>query len=164
MGPGFAAKERTPDPQRLLRGYERAGLTLNFTRGLIDGGFADLHHPEYWELGFVRNSPHAAEYMRMVASIGDSLRFMKALTSERLGEINRVDFFASHEGLLLWYEQGQTRRVPRRTGWYNLSTHFHDREPDAGAGSGARGVFSGDRQSNRGEDQWEHLDGTNCWR
>jgi 3-deoxy-7-phosphoheptulonate synthase len=123
-GAGFLAAERTPDPLRLLRGYERAGLTLNFARGLIDGGFADLHHPEYWDLGFVQNSPHAAEYTRMVHSIGESLRFLEALTSSRLGEINRVDFFASHEGLVLFYEQAQTRHVPRRTGWYNLSTHF----------------------------------------
>jgi len=122
--PGFTLEQRTADPQLLLRGYERAGLTLNFIRGLIDGGFADLHHPEYWELGFVRNSPHAAEYMRMVEAIGESLRFMEVLASERLEEINRVDFFASHEGLMLWYEQAQTRQVPRRTGWYNLATHL----------------------------------------
>src|SRR5262245_40745616 len=53
----FDARNRTPDPELLLRGYERAGLTLNFIRALVDGGFADLHHPEYWELGFVRKSP-----------------------------------------------------------------------------------------------------------
>jgi 3-deoxy-7-phosphoheptulonate synthase len=58
---GFTAKERTPDPALLLRAYERSGLTVNFIRALIEGGFADLHHPEYWELGFVANSPHAAE-------------------------------------------------------------------------------------------------------
>jgi 3-deoxy-7-phosphoheptulonate synthase len=122
--PGFSTAERTPDPQRLLRAYERSALSLNFARGLIDGGFADLHHPEYWDLEFAANSPHAAEYRRMVDSIGESLRFMEALTSAPLGEMNRVDFFASHEGLLLWYEQVQTRQVPRRSGWYNLSTHF----------------------------------------
>ena len=52
--PGFTAAEREPDPELLLRGYERAALTLNFVRALIDGGFADLHHPEYWDLGFVQ--------------------------------------------------------------------------------------------------------------
>ncbi len=51
--PGFTAAEREPDPQLLLRGYERASLTLNFVRALIDGGFADLHHPEYWDLSFL---------------------------------------------------------------------------------------------------------------
>jgi 3-deoxy-7-phosphoheptulonate synthase len=122
--PGFSPAERTPKPELLLRAYERSGLTINFIRALIEGGFADLHHPEYWELGFVANSPHGAEYMRMVESIGDSLRFMETLTGCVLADINRVDFFSSHEGLHLLYEQAQTRQVPRRTGWYNLSTHF----------------------------------------
>jgi 3-deoxy-7-phosphoheptulonate synthase len=121
---GFTANDRTPDPQLLLRAYERSGLTINFIRALIEGGFADLHHPEYWELGFVAKSPHAAEYMRMVQSIGESLRFMETLTGSVLADINRVDFYTSHEGLHLLYEQAQTRQVPRRTGWYNLSTHF----------------------------------------
>lgn len=115
---------RRPDPQRLLRGYERAALTLNFVRGLIDGGFADLHHPEYWELDFVRHSSQAAEYELVVRSIADSLRFMETLAGIDVGQIDRVDFFSSHEGLHLHYEQAQTRTVPRRPGWYNLSTHF----------------------------------------
>lgn len=121
---GFTAEERIANPELLLRAYERSGLTINFIRALIEGGFADLHHPEYWELGFVANSPHAADYMRMVQSIGDSLRFMETLTGCVLADINRVDFFTSHEGLLLPYEQAQTRQVPRRAGWYDLSTHF----------------------------------------
>ncbi|HEY5909789.1 MAG TPA: 3-deoxy-7-phosphoheptulonate synthase class II [Verrucomicrobiae bacterium] len=121
---GFTPEERVPNPDLMLRAYERSGLTVNFIRSLIEGGFADLHHPEYWELGFVANSPHAAEYTRMVESIGDSLRFMETLTGAVLSDINRVDFFTSHEGLHLSYEQAQTRQVPRRTGWYNLSTHF----------------------------------------
>ena len=75
---GFTSKDRTPDPALLLRAYERSGLTINFIRALIEGGFADLHHPEYWELGFVANSPRAADYTRMVESIGESLRFMEA--------------------------------------------------------------------------------------
>lgn len=121
---GFTAEERTPDPQRLLRAYERAGLTINFVRALIEGGFADLRHPEFWELGFVSRSPHAADYARMVESIGESLRFMEALSGNVMADIGRVDFFTSHEGLHLHYEQAQTRRPPHRSGWYNLSTHF----------------------------------------
>jgi len=120
----FSLADRTPDPELLLRGYERSALTINFIRALIDGGFADLHHPEYWELGFVRRSPLAAEYTRMVESIGESLRFMETLTGGTLGDSSQVDFFTSHEGLHLLYEQAQTRRVPRREGWYNLATHL----------------------------------------
>ena len=60
--PDFDAVARTPDPERLLRGHALSALTLNFIRSLVDGGFADLHHPEYWNLGFVQHSPLAAEY------------------------------------------------------------------------------------------------------
>ncbi|MDZ4756492.1 MAG: 3-deoxy-7-phosphoheptulonate synthase class II [Phycisphaerae bacterium] len=121
---GFSAGDRVSDPMLLLRGYERSALTLNFIRALVDGGFADLHHPDYWDLEFVRHSPLAADYHRIVESIGESLRFMETLAGTEIGQINRVDFYTSHEGLILLYEQAQTRQVPRRSGWYNLSTHF----------------------------------------
>ncbi len=121
---GFTEAERIPNPRLLLRGYERAALTLNFIRSLIDGGFADLHHPEYWDLRFVKHSHRADEYQKVVESIGESLRFMELLAGTNVSEINRVDFYTSHEGLHLLYEQAQTREVPRRTGWYNLATHF----------------------------------------
>jgi len=123
-GPGFTAEERTPDPERLLRGFEHAAMTLNFIRSLVDGGFADLHHPEYWDLDFVAHSPRAQEYQRVVENLSDSLQFMETLAGIQPGEISRVDFYTSHEGLLLPYEQAVTRRVPRREGWYNLGTHF----------------------------------------
>jgi len=122
--PGFTQEERNPNPELLLRGYERAALTLNFIRSLVDGGFADLHHPDYWDLGFVVHSPLADEYRRMVKTIGESVRFMETIAGTEAGELARVDFFTSHEGLHLYYEQAQTRQVPRRTGWYNLATHF----------------------------------------
>ena len=123
-GSGFTEAERTPDPTLMIRGYERAGLTLNFVRALIDGGFADLHHPEYWDLDFVHHSPRAVDYQRIVQSIGESLRFMETLAGASVGSINRVDFFTSHDALHLPYEQALTREVPRRDGWYNLSTHY----------------------------------------
>jgi 3-deoxy-7-phosphoheptulonate synthase len=60
----------------------------------------------------------------MVEAIGQSLRFMETLAGQQVGQINRVDFYTSHEGLHLAFEEALTRKVPRRTGWYNLSTHF----------------------------------------
>src|SRR3954453_17367874 len=122
--PAFTAADREPDPQLLLRGYERAGLTLNFVRALIDGGFADLHHPEYWDLDFVRHSPLKAAYEKIVHSISDALDFFEATSRRPIHEINRVDFYASHEGLHLHYEQAQTRYIERQKRWYNLSTHM----------------------------------------
>lgn len=115
---------RTPDPNLLLRGYERAALTLNFIRALVKGGFADLHHPEYWDLDWTKHSPQAEEYHNLLRSITDSLRFMENILGAPAGGSDRIDFYTSHEALHLGYEQAQTRKVPHRTGWYNLSTHF----------------------------------------
>lgn len=120
----FTAADRVPDPELLLRGYERAALTLNFVRSLAAGGFADLHHPENWDLAFVGDSPSAAEYHRLVQRISDGLDFLESITGARLGEARRVDFFASHEGLHLHYEQAQTRWLEHRQRWYNLTTHL----------------------------------------
>jgi 3-deoxy-7-phosphoheptulonate synthase len=108
----------------LLRGYERAALTLNFVRALIDGGFADLHHPEYWDLDFVRHSPLREAYEKIVHSISDALDFFEGVTHSPIHEASRVDFYASHEGLHLHYEQAQTRFIERQQRWYNLSTHM----------------------------------------
>jgi 3-deoxy-7-phosphoheptulonate synthase len=123
-GADFTRAARTPDPARLLEGHSRSALTVNFVRGLIDGGFADLHHPEYWDLSWVGHSPLAAQYQRIVDAIGDSVRFMETLAGQPVGDFSRVEFYTSHEALLLYYEQAQTRQVPRSDGWYNLSTHF----------------------------------------
>ncbi|MDX9912273.1 MAG: 3-deoxy-7-phosphoheptulonate synthase class II [Phycisphaerales bacterium] len=126
--PPFTPQDREPDPSLLLRGYEHAALTLNFIRSLVDGGFADLHHPEYWNLGFLRHAELPADlraqYERMCEHLADGLRFMEALGEARIDELTRVEFFTSHEALLLDYESAQTRTVPRRDGWYNLSTHL----------------------------------------
>jgi len=122
--PEFSAEARRPDPQLLLRGYERAALTLNFVRALVDGGFADLHHPEYWDIGFMRDAPLREAYERIVHSIGDALDFFESLTGQRVGDASHVEFFASHEGLHLLYEQAQTRYIARQERWYNLSTHM----------------------------------------
>ncbi|HEX5421019.1 MAG TPA: 3-deoxy-7-phosphoheptulonate synthase class II [Gammaproteobacteria bacterium] len=123
-GSEFTPEAREPDPQRMLRGYERAALTLNFVRSLVDGGFADLHHPENWDLRFVGESPAAAEYHQLVKQVSDSLEFFEAIAGEPMHRTHRVSFYASHEGLHLPYEQAQTRFLPHRKRWYNLTTHY----------------------------------------
>jgi 3-deoxy-7-phosphoheptulonate synthase len=120
----FTPEARRADPQLLLRGYERAALTLNFVRALVDGGFADLHHPEYWDLGFVRHAELREAYERIAHSIGDALDFFQSLTGQAVHDATRVDFYSSHEGLHLLYEQAQTRFIARQNHWYNLSTHM----------------------------------------
>ena len=122
--PEFTAEARAADPELLLRGYERAALTLNFVRALVDGGFADLHHPEYWDLGFVKHAQLKEAYQRIVSSIGDALDFFEGISGRGVHEATIVDFYASHEGLHLLYEQAQTRFITRQNRWYNLSTHL----------------------------------------
>jgi 3-deoxy-7-phosphoheptulonate synthase len=122
--PAFNADARRADPKRLIKGHARSAMTMNFVRALIDGGFADLHHPEYWDLAWVEHSPLQVEYRQMVESIGNSLRFMETLAGSSVAEFQRVDFHTSHEALLLHYEEAMTRQVPRHWGWFNLSTHF----------------------------------------
>ncbi|HXS74223.1 MAG TPA: 3-deoxy-7-phosphoheptulonate synthase class II [Rhodanobacteraceae bacterium] len=120
----FDAASRRADPQRMLQGHARSAMTMNFVRALVDGGFADLHHPEYWNLSWVEHSPLAEEYRRIVAGIGDAVRFMETLAGEPIASFQRAEFYTSHEALLLHYEQALTRHVPRQWGWFDLSAHF----------------------------------------
>jgi 3-deoxy-7-phosphoheptulonate synthase len=122
--PEFTAEARQPDPQLMLRGYERAALTLNFIRALASRGFVDPSRLDYWNLDWVKDSPMAEEYRRIARQLGESVRFMENLMGVHPGEMHWMDFFTSHEGLHLAYEQAQTRHVPRQEGWYDLSTHF----------------------------------------
>ena len=122
--PEFTLAARQPDPQRMLDAHAHSAMTMNFVRALIDGGFADLNHPEYWDLAWAKKSPMAARYQQQVDAIRESIRFMQTLSGAPIHNLNRADFFTSHEALLLPYEQALTRRVPRHDGWFNLSTHF----------------------------------------
>lgn len=115
---------RMPDPERLLEGYEKSALTLNFLRALSDEGFADLHHPEYWELDFMKQNEHYREYEAMVQSIQKAVNFMETLAPHQFDTLQQVDLYTSHEALNLHYDSAQTRQVPRQTGWYNLSAHL----------------------------------------
>ncbi|WP_441286493.1 3-deoxy-7-phosphoheptulonate synthase class II [Sorangium sp. KYC3313] len=135
----FDASARRPDPNLMIAGYQHAAITLNFIRSLSEGGFADLHHPEYWDLSFLERADLPGElrerYQRMTEQVGEALRFMEALAEVPVGELSRVEFFTSHEGLHLHYESAQTRKVARRPGFYDLTTHLpwigeRTRQPD----------------------------------
>lgn len=121
---GFTKDERVPDPNLMLRAYERSALTINYIRALSEGGFADLHHPENWDLEFVRNTPGSRKYQELLESLSDSVRFMEVVSGGKIEQLSRVDFFTSHEGLHLLYEQALTRQDQRQQGCYNLSTHL----------------------------------------
>ncbi|WP_133138956.1 3-deoxy-7-phosphoheptulonate synthase class II [Legionella genomosp. 1] len=121
--PQFSAQSRIPNPKLMLQGYSCAAMTLNFIRALLDGGFADLNHPQQWDLRFVDHSPQADEYHSLVHSIADSLDFFQAINGHDLNNLSKVDFYTSHEALHLHYEQALTRRLHDGL-WYDLSTHL----------------------------------------
>lgn len=122
--PAFDEASRIPDPRRLLRAHARSAMTLNFVRGLVDGGFTSLLHPEYWNLSWVEHSPLAAKFEQLAREIGHSIRFMEIVSGVQTGKLRRAQFYTAHEALHLHYEQALTRQVPRVDGWHNLSTHF----------------------------------------
>ena len=113
---------RRPDPQRLVRAYFHSAATMNYARALLDGGFADLNHPQAWDLRFVRNASRRAQYEEMVARILDALEFVQAVGVHELEPLRTVELFSSHEALLLAYEQAHTVEVGGR--WYNLGAHM----------------------------------------
>ncbi len=121
--PQFTAAARIPDPKLLLKGYGCAAMTLNFIRALMDGGFANLSHPEQWDLRFIEHSKQADEYHAILRSISDAMDFLKSIDGLHNSTLDKADFFTSHEALHLHYEQALTRLVPDGK-WYDLSTHL----------------------------------------
>ncbi len=120
----FDDASRAADPELLLRGYERAALTLNYARALRDGGFADLRQAERWALALFDRGPAAAKFRARRDALLDSLA---ALDAVGVAAPLRRELYTSHEGLHLAYEQAQTRFVPSATGGgraYDLSCHF----------------------------------------
>lgn len=120
----FTREARRADPQRMLGAYARSAMTLNLVRALGESGFADLHHPEYWSLNFVRQAPLASHYREMVEAIRKAVSFMETVSDSPLHSLERATFYTSHEALHLPYEEALTRFVPHQQGAYNLSTHF----------------------------------------
>ena len=120
----FTAEDRENRPELLLEAYSRSAQTLNYLRALAEGGFADIHHPENWELDFVTQSKKSQQYHQIVGGISDSLRFIETIGGVTNGDLSRVDFYTSHEALLLPYEQSLTRQSISGSGWYNLGTHY----------------------------------------
>jgi 3-deoxy-7-phosphoheptulonate synthase len=106
----FTPDARIPDPNRMLDGYTQAAATLNFLRALSKGGYADIHRVHSWTLGFT-DSEEAEKYRDMANRIQDSLDFMTAagLTSANNSDLSTVDFYTSHEALLLEYEEALAR-------------------------------------------------------
>jgi 3-deoxy-7-phosphoheptulonate synthase len=122
----FSAAARTPDPERMLGAYNQSAATLNLLRSLTTGGFAALSRIHAWNQEFVANSPEGEHYEQIASDIDRALGFMRAcgidLHNDRA--LQGVDFYTSHEALILPYEQALTRRDSLTGAWYDCSAHF----------------------------------------
>ncbi|KAF9444359.1 DAHP synthetase [Macrolepiota fuliginosa MF-IS2] len=142
---GLDHNDRTPDPERLLRAYFYSTTTLNYLRGLLTSGFASLHHPRDWSLAHVRSPSLRCEFETIVEGLSDALDFSRTIGVDSgsapyekgggRGTLGEVDFYTSHEGLMLNYEEALTREfaIPSsassdkpsaRKAYYNTAAHF----------------------------------------
>ena len=122
----FDEVNRIPDPERMVQAYNQSASTLNLLRAFAQGGYADLHKVQQWNLGFVANSKSGARYKDMCQRLSETLDFMAAcgLTSETTPQLRETDFFTSHEALLLNYEEAMTRVDSISGEWYDTSAHM----------------------------------------
>src|SRR6201993_267977 len=119
----FTAAARTPDPRRLLDAYHCSSATLNLCRSLAGGGYADLRQAHAWNQDFVAGSPAGQRYARLAEEIDRAIAFMHACGADPR-EFRAVEFYSSHEALLLDYERALTRADARNGGTYDLSAHL----------------------------------------
>ncbi len=119
----FTPESRTPDPSRLLEAYHCSSATLNLCRSLAGGGYADLRQVHAWNQDFVAASPAGLRYEQLAEEIDRAITFMRACGADP-EEFRAVEFYSSHEALLLDYERPLTRTDPRSEGRYDLSAHL----------------------------------------
>ena len=144
----FTAEARIPDPQKMLQAYTQAAATLNLLRAFSTGGYADVHQVHAWTLGFTEGEK-AERYRDMANRISDTLDFMKAagIDSANAPTLQSVDFYTSHEGLLLEYEEALCRLDSTSGKWLAGSGHMiwigdRTRQPDGAHVEFARGVLN----------------------
>jgi 3-deoxy-7-phosphoheptulonate synthase len=120
------AEARTADPDRLITAYHQSASTLNLLRAFTKGGFADLSQVHVWNQQFVATSVEGRRYEAVASEIDRALRFMKACGIDLATEatLHQVDFWTSHEALILGYEEALTRRDSLTGDWYDCSAHL----------------------------------------
>jgi 3-deoxy-7-phosphoheptulonate synthase len=121
-GYDFTPESRAADPRRIIQGYHTAASTLNLIRAFTQGGFADLREVHSWNKGFAEN-PANKRYEQLAKEIDRAIKFMAAAGAD-FDELKRVEFYSSHEGLLMDYERPMTRIDSRTGNPYNTSAHF----------------------------------------
>lgn len=135
--PGFDEDSRRADPQRLVRAYHQAAATLNLIRAFTKGGFADINQMHMWNQEFVASSRQGQQYESIVRQISMALRFMESCGIDLRSDshLHQVDFYTSHEALILGFEEALTRQDSLTGGWYDCSAHMlwageRTRDPD----------------------------------
>ena len=125
-GMDFTTESRIPDPERLTQAYSQSAATLNLLRAFSQGGYANLANVHRWMLGFVDRSPQGERYEQLADQISKSLDFMKAcgVTPDSVPQMSQVEFYTSHEALLLGYEEAMTRIDSTSGEWYDTSAHM----------------------------------------
>ena len=119
----FNEASRTPDPERMVRVYNTSAATINLVRAFTQGGFADLRQVHEWNKGFIRDSSVGDRYEQMAREIGRALDFMKSAGVDP-DSFKSVDFYSSHEALIMEYEKALTRIDSRTQLPYDVSAHF----------------------------------------
>ncbi|WP_370401407.1 class II 3-deoxy-7-phosphoheptulonate synthase [Sulfitobacter sp. JB4-11] len=144
----FTPAARIPDPEKMLRAYTQAAATLNLIRAFSTGGYADVHQVHGWTLGFTDNEK-AEKYREIANRISDTLDFMAAagVTSDTAHTLQSVEFYTSHESLLLEYEEALCRKDSLSQQWLAGSGHMiwigdRTRQPDGAHVEFARGVMN----------------------
>lgn len=122
----FTEAAREPDPERMIEAYHRSAATLNLLRAFAQGGLADLHQVNRWNMAFVENNPLKERYQDVAQRIQDALSFMEVvgINSANNSALHETSLFTSHEALLLNYEQALTRNDTLTGKWYNCSAHM----------------------------------------
>ncbi|MCT4609049.1 MAG: 3-deoxy-7-phosphoheptulonate synthase class II [Pelagimonas sp.] len=144
----FTPEARIPDPKKMLQAYTQAAATLNLLRAFSTGGYADVHQVHRWTLGFTE-ADEAGKYRAMAERISDTLDFMSAagVTGTQAHTLQSVDFYTSHESLLLEYEEALTREDSTSGDWLAGSGHMiwigdRTRQPDGAHVEFASGVLN----------------------
>jgi 3-deoxy-7-phosphoheptulonate synthase len=143
----FEAAARAPDPARLLKAYGQSAATLNLIRAFAKGGYADLRNVHRWTLEFVEGAPQGARYRQLADKISEAMAFMDAcgITAGGSRALTEVEFYTSHEALLLGYEEAMTRRDSTSGDFYDTSAHLvwigdRTRQPDGAHVEFCRGI------------------------
>ncbi|WP_404396909.1 class II 3-deoxy-7-phosphoheptulonate synthase [Pseudoalteromonas phenolica] len=122
----FTESARIPDPNRLMTAYHHSAATLNLLRAFAQGGLADLHQVNRWNMSFVAANPLKEKFQQLADRIQDALQFMEVcgIDSTVAPSLKETSLYTSHEALLLGYEEALTRRDHLTGDWYDCSSHF----------------------------------------